>query len=325
MSDFRSTAVVEVLKSRAELLRRTRAFFDNRQFVEVQTPLLSADTVVDRHLDPISVLLPNDPLELTTGRLMWLQTSPEFAMKRLLASGMEAIYQITPAFRIGESGDQHNPEFTMLEWYRCDDSMEAGIELLSSLVAEMLHVPKAHIITVSGAFEAHAGFSPFQLSAAGLYQQCAAAQVDVPKSLDLEDWDSLFDLLFTALVQPKLGHGTPVIIHDYPASQAALARIRLEVPRVAERFEMFVDGVELANGYCELLDADELWGRNRVVNQQRKADGKRALPIESRLLGAMREGLPPCVGVALGFDRLVMLATGAKTIRDVISFPTDRA
>lgn len=325
MNEFRSTASVETLKVRASLLRQTRQFFDVREFVEVQTPLLSADTVVDRHLDPVSVLLPNDALDQTTGRWMWLQTSPEFAMKRLVACGMDAIYQITPAFRIGECGRQHNPEFMMLEWYRRGDSMSEGIELLADFAAELLDRPQATAITIQKAFEIHAGVNPLRLSASELLEVCETQHVEVPVSMDRHDWDLLFELLFTALVQPKLGHGTPAIIYDYPASHAALARIRADEPNVAERFELFVDGVELANGYHELLDANELLQRNHAVNQQRRADGKVELPVDSRLLDAMRDGLPPCVGVALGFDRLVMLATGSATIREVISFPTDLA
>ena len=325
MNDFQSSASLEVLAFRAEMLKRTRSFFDGRAFIEVQTPLLSADTVVDRHIDPIPVLLPGDAFDLRQGRSLWLQTSPEFAMKRLVASGAEAIYQISPAFRIGEVGEKHNPEFTMLEWYRCGDSYFDGMQLLSDFVAEILEVDPAEQIAMSAAFEQIAGFSPLMCTAAELRGRCDAHKLSVPDSIRADDWDSHFDILFTELVQPKLGEKKPVLIFDYPASQSALAKLRKATPPVAERFELFYRGTELANGYHELLDADELLQRNRTVNQQRSLDGKYELPIESRLLGAMRAGIRPCVGVAVGFDRLVMVGSEATSIREVLTFPTDTA
>ena len=324
-SDWRSTGSIQTLQKRAELLRKSRSFFDDRGFFEVQTPLLSADTVVDRHLDPVPVSLPSDPLELDRGTPMWLQTSPEFAMKRILASGAQAIYEITPAFRVGEVGDFHNPEFTMLEWYRVGDSIDQGMDLLSEFVAHVLDCPPANRITVSQAFQNAVGVDPLSLDASELRSLCDANNVEAPTSLDPDDWDTWFDLLFTDRVQPTLGIEQPIVMHDYPASQAALAKIRDGEPPVAERFELFYRGTELANGYHELLDADELMQRNVKVNEERRRDGKAALPESSQLLAAMKHGLPACSGVALGFDRLVMLSTGARTIAEVLAFPTDRA
>ena len=325
MNDFQSSASLEVLAFRAEVLKRTRSFFDERSFLEVQTPLLSGDTVVDRHIDPIPVLLPDDAFDLNRGRSMWLQTSPEFAMKRLLASGAEAIYQVAPAFRIGEIGEKHNTEFTVLEWYRCGDSYLDGMQLLSDFVAAILEVDAAERTTMSVAFEQMAGFNPLPCSAEELRGHCNAHELSIPDSICSDDWDSHFDILFTELVQPNLGEKTPVIIYDYPASQSALAKLRKGTPPVAERFELFFQGIELANGYHELLDADELLRRNNAVNQERTLDGKYELPTESWLLSAMRSGIRPCVGVAVGFDRLVMLGSGATSIREVLTFPTDIA
>jgi lysyl-tRNA synthetase class 2 len=325
MREFQSSTSLEVLQTRAGLLQRARTYFDSHGFMEVQTPVLSADTVVDRHLDPISVTVPRDPCRPSVGPLMFLQTSPEFALKRLLASGAKAIYEITPAFRVGELGRLHNPEFTMLEWYRCGDSMTEAITFLSDLIVKLLDRQTATAHSVSEAFAIHAEFDPLTTRAADILARCHAAHVAVPESMDDRDWDACFDLAFTELVQPKLGWSAPDIIYDYPASQAALARIRNSAPPVAERFELFVDGVELANGYHELLDADEFERRNEQANQQRVAAGKPALPVRSRLLSAMRSGLPQCSGVALGFDRLVMLAVGADRISDVLCFPFDRA
>lgn len=324
--DFRSTASPQTLQLRANLLRQTRAFFDSRGFTEVQTPVLSADTVVDRHLDPVPVLLPHDPSDLESGRAMYLQSSPEFLMKRLVASGMTSIYQIAPAFRIGESGEQHNPEFTMLEWYRCGDDMHAGMQLLADFAVHILQRDAVGVATVAATCESILGFNPLTETGPQLKQRCVDNAIAHPSSLDPQDWDSWFDLLFASLVQPRLGCPRPAILHDYPASQAALARIRnTDHGPVAERFELFVDGVELANGYHELLDPAELRRRNRAVNHQRCEDGKSPLPEDSLLIDAMEAGLPACSGVAVGFDRLVMLAANKRTIADVLSFPLDRA
>lgn len=324
MTVHRPTASLEVLKARARLLQETRRFFDERDFFEVQTPLLSADTVIDRHLDPVAVFLP-DGATSDTGLELWLQTSPEFSMKRLVAAGADAIYQITPAFRIGESGHLHNPEFTMLEWYRQGDTLADGIRLLGDLAVHLLQLNRVDVGALRDVFQEHVGFDVFSCSATQLRSQCVSRGISCPSSMDGSDWDGWFDLLFSHLVQPKLGHHGAQIIHGYPASQASLARICEGDPPVAERLELFVEGIELANGYHELLDAKELSRRNDVVNQQRIDDGKQPLPTQSHLLEAMRAGLPECTGVALGFDRLVMLATGSQTIRDVLAFPIDRA
>ena len=318
--DFRPTASWENLRLRADLLRRLREFFDRHDFLEVETPILSADTVVDRHLDPFSTEIPSDD-----SRRLWLQTSPEFAMKRLLAAGGEAIYQVGRVFRLGEQGPLHNPEFTMVEWYRAGDDMDRGMQLTGELCEALLGRGPAERVSYAEAFAEYAGIDPHAADALALRQTAEACGVAAPASLSLEDRDGWLDLLLTERVQPKLGLSRPVLLYDYPASQAALARVREDDPPVAERFELYVSGVELANGYHELLDADELLRRNRQANAQRRADGKPALPEQSRLLAAMRAGLPPTVGAALGFDRLVMLAAGARCLGEVVAFPWDRA
>ena len=326
ISEFRPSASIDVLKQRADLLRRLRDFFHSRGFYEVETPVLSADTVVDRHLDPFQVTLFSDPHEPGKGRPMWLQTSPEFGMKRLLAAGAEAIYQVTRAFRGGgEHGAWHNPEFTIVEWYRVGDGLEEGMQLLSDLASELLGSGPATRLSYRDAFLAHVGIDPHAAATEELVDAAGRHGLSVPDSLPTDDRDSWLDLLLAECVQPHLGRDCPTILYDYPASQAALARLRDEEPPVAERFELFVSGVELANGFHELLDADILRSRNRIANDARVADGKYPLPEESRLLAAMTSGLPPCTGVALGFDRLVMLATGAEDISQVIAFPIERA
>jgi len=298
-----------MLVARAALLKKVRAFFEARSFLEVETPLLSRDVVVDRHLDPLSATLFPDPREPDIGPKLWLQTSPEFAMKRLLATGdpkLAAIYQITRAFRGGEVGPLHNPEFTMLEWYRVGDDYAAGMQLLADLAEEMLGRGQPERLTYREAFQRY-------------------AEIDPLESVTAIDRDFELDLLLTQRVETHLGQSRPTILYDYPASQSALARVRNDNPPVAERFELYVRGVELANGYHELLDPEILRERNRHNNVLRKSDSKLLLPEESRLLAAMESGLPPCSGCALGFDRLLMVVTGAKTVQEVMAFPIERA
>jgi len=316
--DFRPTAPWENLRRRAELLARLREFFGDRGFLEVETPLLSADTVVDRHLDPLAVDVPG------AGR-RWLQTSPEFGMKRLLAAGARAIYQVTRAFRAAEQGPLHNLEFTLVEWYRAGDDMAAGTALLSELGEAMLGRGPAEQLSYREAFGRHVGLDPHTAETGELVAAVRASGIAAPESLPADDRDGWLDLLLVHQVQPHLGHRRPLILHDYPPGQAALARIRAQDPPVAERFELYVSGIELANGYHELLDADELRMRNARANALRRSDGRPALPEESRLLAAMEAGLPACTGVALGFDRLVMVATGAESLAGVMAFPADRA
>ena len=325
--DFRPTADWDVLRLRAELLHQVRSFFHDRGFLEVDTPLLSADTVVDRHLDPFSVQVGQSTC--------YLQTSPEFAMKRMLAAGAEAIYQVTKAFRQEELGPLHNPEFTIVEWYRTGDGLAEGIDLLDDLSQALLKRGPADRLSYREAFLRYADIDPLVAPLPAL-RDVGSRTGAPPDGLREDDRDGWLDWILVEQVQPHLGVERPVIVYDYPASQAALARVRgtgdgspgsesQATGAVAERFELFVSGIELANGYHELVDPDVLRERNRVNNAARVADGKGALPEESRLLAAMESGLPPAAGVALGFDRLVMLVAGVERIDQVVAFPFDRA
>jgi lysyl-tRNA synthetase class 2 len=312
------------LRLRADLLARVRAFFAERKFLEVETPLLSADVVVDRYLDPLLVTLPDDPRQPEHGRQLWLQTSPEFGMKRLLAAGGEAIYQITRSFRAGERGPLHNVEFTIVEWYRRGDDMRQGMQMLSEMAEALLPFGPTETLSYAEAFLRHVGVDPHTATVAELRAASTRHGVDVSQGFAEADRDNWLNLLVAELVEPHLGQTRPTILFDYPASQAALAQTHGDPP-VAARFELYVRGIELANGYHELLDASVLRRRNEQANQQRASDGKTALPAESRLLAAMEHGLPACTGVALGFDRLAMLVAGATRIDDVLAFPIDRA
>ena len=318
--DFRPTASIEMLKRRAELLKRVREFFDTRGFFEVETPLISHDTVVDRYIDPIAIhasALGNASVSSD----LWLQTSPEFAMKRLMAAGAQAIYQITRAFRAGEAGARHNPEFTMLEWYRAGDNQKQGIALLGQFACMVFGTSSFDTISYQQLFEKVAGVDGLGPDLDEYVQAAERFHLDTSSFAGVEDVDQWRNLLLTEVIEPQLGAELPIIVYDWPASQSALAVCRDKVPQVAERFELYFRGTELANGYHELLDAEELKGRFAVVNDQRRGDGKNPLPIDSRLLQAMESGMPPCSGVAVGMDRLLMVLSGSKSISDVIAFP----
>ena len=323
---FHPTADPETLKQRASIVQSIRDFFYSRDFVEVETPILSHDIVVDRYLDPVPVGLDAvTARDSDRGRSMWLQTSPEFGMKRLVAAGMERVFQMTRAFRAGEIGRLHNPEFTMLEWYRVGDSQTTAMEFLGELAVATLPVERVDRRSYRETFEDHAGLDPFDCDVGGFADACRQRGLDIDVFSNEQDLDFWRNLLLTHVIEPGLGREHPVIVYDWPASQSAMAVVRNEVPAVAERFELFYCGIELANGYHELLDPDELCRRNRHNNEMRLLDGKRPLPETSRLLEAMEAGLPDCSGVALGVDRLVMLALGKSSLAEVMAFPFERA
>jgi lysyl-tRNA synthetase class 2 len=309
-NDWQPTASVATLRHRAGLLRRTRQFFDSRDFWEVQTPCWLPETVVDAHIEPIPLVDGN--------RGGFLQTSPEAAMKRLLAAGADPIYQLGPVFRGGECGALHNPEFTMLEWYRRDDQMDDGIELLLSFVASVLPPAEVRRIGYGALFQELLQFDPLTTPreevATIMQRELPAYSLSRHESTD--DW---LNALFAERIQPQLRGWT--VVTNYPLGQAALARVSDDDPRTAERFELFVEQTELANGYAELTDAAELTRRITVQNEWRRSVGRQPLPVPERLLAAMRGGLPPCSGTALGFDRLVLLSLGVADLRRVLTFP----
>jgi lysyl-tRNA synthetase class 2 len=303
-----------LLEVRALLLGKIRQFFDQRGFLEVETPLLATAVIPELHLEPMEVT-PFHPTTDVAPR-QYLQASPEAPMKRLLAAGATAIYQVTRSFRAGERGRHHRPEFTLVEWYRTGDDMQAGMELLDTLVQHLLATAPAARTSYREAFVRQVGICPHGATGAELARQAAARGVAAAEGMDRTDRDQWLNLLLDASVQPTLGQSDPEIVYHYPASQAALAKTATDengLP-VAERFELYFRGVELANGYHELTDATELRQRLEGVNAARHADGRRRLPMPERLLAAMESGMPPSAGVALGFDRLLMLALGAESI-----------
>ena len=319
MTDWQPTASIENLKLRAALLTKLREFFAVRSVLEVDTPALSIAGATDRHIASFRV---DDG---RGGRLL-LHTSPEFPMKRLLAAGSGDIWQLCKVFRQGEAGRNHNPEFTLLEWYRTGFDhrrlMTELAELVSVLVPGIASTPE--YLSYRDAFLRYAGVDPFDAGT----QDCAVALEKAGRhppaagDLDLDGW---LDLLAGELVYPALGRGGLTFIYDYPASQAALARVRVGAPPVAERFEAFLHGVELANGFHELADAAEQRRRFEADRSYRKAHGLADVPLDERLLAALDHGLPECAGVALGFDRLVMIAAGVGSLEQVLAFPSSRA
>jgi lysyl-tRNA synthetase class 2 len=311
---FEPNASLATLERRSALLRRLRRFFYERNFIEVQTPLLAREVIPELHIEPIQT---NDD--------QFLQASPELHMKRLMAAGATAIFQITRSFRAGERGRVHNPEFTIVEWYRAGDDMWAGIDLLDELAQSLLDTPPCIRTTYAEAFQRMLNLCPHTASLAEL---AAAADAEggrgrapaSPHPLSRDEW---LNYLLAKRIEPHLGKDRPEIIYHYPATQASLAKT---APTrfgydVAERFELYYRGIELANGFHELTDAVEQRRRFEDVNAARAADGRRALPMPESLLAALEQGLPACTGAALGFDRLVMLAVNAASIDDVMPFP----
>ncbi|MBS0266832.1 MAG: EF-P lysine aminoacylase GenX [Planctomycetes bacterium] len=333
MSDHLPTASLDMLRLRARLLAAARRFFDHRGYFEVDTPLLSHDRVVDPHLAPFQVNGANPAV--------YLQTSPEFAMKRLLSAGATAIYQIGHVFRAGELGQRHNPEFTMIEWYRVGDTHWEQMQVVEDLVlaafAEVAEswpqtpqrwtVPAGPFLrtTYRDAFRKYAGVDALGMPTSELIRLCDDRGVVVPESMSPDDRDGWLNLLLAELIEPQLGRARPEFLIDYPASQAAIARIREDELPVAERFELYIAGIELCNGYHELTDPVELRRRMSEESQRLVDAGEPPLVMSNRLLAAMEASLPPCAGVALGFDRLLMVATGASSIADVLAFPFPRA
>lgn len=347
------------LRRRATLIAAIRRFFDDAGYFEVETPVLSADIGVDAWLEPfVTDFLSNAQQWTQGGQHYYLQTSPEFAMKRLLAAGAEAIYQLGKVFRNGEVGPRHNPEFTMLEWYRVGDDHFAQMQFTQALIQQVFSVATeltkvesssdqhgAHKrqrdlamrvadargferLAYDDAFLRYAGRRVLNADAESLADLAVSHSLVRPPGLDLMDRDGWLNWLLAELVEPHLGWDRPVFLHDYPASQAALARTAVPspgAPAVAERFEMYLNGVEICNGYHELTDPVVLRERIRAQSDVRLAAGYRPLPSESRLLTAMDSGMPESSGNALGVDRLVMLALGATSIADVIAFPFSRA
>lgn len=305
------------LVARAALLNRIRAFFQARDILEVETPLLCSAGITDPSIEPLIVPAGDDAAS------RFLQTSPEYAMKRLLAADSRPIFQIAKAFREGEAGSRHNPEFSLLEWYRPGYDHQQLMDEVAELVGACLGDAPVQRLTYREAFLQFLSIDPFTIGTHEL-ERVARAQLDI--SFDNGDRDLWLDLLMSHLVEPRLADKGRVFLYDYPASQAALARISfVDGVEVGHRFELYVDGMELANGYFELSDPIEQRSRFESDNRRRRESGQLERPLDEQLLAALEAGMPSSSGVALGVDRLLMLATGATDIRDVLAFSWERS
>lgn len=319
-SDWRPSASPGVLRQRALLLAAVRSFFKDRDVLEVETPAVLGATVTDVHVESLALSGPTP---------RFLQTSPEYPMKRLLAAGSGDIYQVCRVFRADEVSPLHNPEFTMVEWYRLGMDLTAIMAETTALTQAVLiageHEPlPVESLSYSQAFERELGCNPLDartgdLAALATTHGLAAGTAAAAAR------DELLDFLIAARIGPALGRGRLTCLHHFPASQAALAQLDASDPRCAQRFELYAQGMELANGYVELADAAEQKRRFSADRIERSRRGLAQPDMDTRLLAALEHGLPACAGVALGFDRLVMLAVGAASIGDVMAFPWERA
>ncbi|MFY3325641.1 elongation factor P--(R)-beta-lysine ligase [Vibrio fluvialis] len=321
-SEWMPTASIEQLKQRAALLRSIRQFFAERDVLEVDTPAMSHATVTDVHLHTFQTEFVGPGY--ADGRKLHLMTSPEFHMKRLLAAGSGSIYQMGKAFRNEENGRYHNPEFTMLEWYRIGFDHHDLMDEMDALLQMTLQIGSAERMTYQQAFLDVLGVCPLEGSMAELKQ--AAAKLGLSDIAEPEqDRDTLLQLLFSMGIEAKIGQHVPAFVYDFPASQAALAKINPNDARVADRFEVYFKGIELANGFHELDNPREQLARFEADNVKRIEMGLTPQPIDYHLIAALEAGLPECAGVALGIDRLIMLALGEDHIDKVTAFPFPRA
>ena len=315
-NQWRSGASRLAIETRARLLADIRLFFADRNVLEVETPILSKAGNSDPNISSITI---------DSRRKKYLRTSPEYAMKRLLASGQGDIYEMGRVFRAGESGRYHNPEFTLLEWYRGGwkylDLADEVIELVRFCShGDFDHWPVQRV-SYRGIFQQETGLDPLYCSESDL-ASCAMERGILATTMDHQDW---LDLLLAELIQPAFPGETFTVLYDFPPEQAALARIRADQPPVAERFEVYLGQMELANGYQELTDAAEQLDRFQRQTRLAETRGEEPAPLDLNLIAALRHGLPECSGVALGVDRLLMSCLKLDRIDAVLSFASDRA
>jgi elongation factor P--(R)-beta-lysine ligase len=323
VTDWRPSATFDALRLRARLYAAIRTFFAERDVLEVETPTLSQAGNTDPNIASFSLQFSGR----TDGapRTRWLRTSPEYPLKRLLAAGLGDCYELGRVFRDGEAGGRHNPEFTMLEWYRVGWDHDRLIDEVATLVQAALALVGRVVAVQRTSFRElylqRLQVDPFTAQDATL--RAALGDIDIdPRGLVRDDW---LDLLMTHKLQPAFEPDQLLAVYDYPASQCALARIRADDPPVAERFEVYLGPLELANGYHELGDAGEQRARFQRDLDVRRERGAAAPSLDERLLSALQAGLPDCAGVALGIDRLLMAMMGSDGIADVLAFPFARA
>ena len=309
---------LSLLQDRAHMLKLARAFFDARHVLEVDCPAISAAAPIDLHIDIMKVILKD-------ASQRYLHTSAEYGMKRLLAAGMGDIYQLSHVYREGEKGSRHNPEFTMVEWYRLNFSFNDFLEETLDFIRLFVGDFPSSIYTYREAFHKFTGIDYLNADIETLHDLLASHAISLSRN---QAWDknSLLNMAMSFIVESHLGQNELTAIDHFPASQAALAKTFIKNDEhVAERFEVYCKGIELANGYHELTDHEEQKKRFEEANQERLSRGKDSLPIDYNFINALASGLPECRGVAVGFDRLMMLRNGKTHIADVIPFAWDLA
>ncbi len=319
---WRPACDLKQLQSRAQMLTKIRSFFQQRSVLEVETPLLCHAIGTDPQLDFFS----SDSIQ---NQPMFLQTSPEFAMKRLLAAGSGSVFQICKAFRKGESGRFHNPEFSILEWYRVGFSlhqlMDEVVELTEEVLAEVYPINEVKKISYTDLFEQVTGLNPLQFNQKNYARYARENALIDAATLCGGDYSMWLDFIFSHKVQATLNDHTICLVYGYPAVQSSLARLNKENPAIADRFEVFINGVEIGNGFFELADAKEQDARFDKENISRKSKGLEQVEKDELFLDALASGLPDCSGIALGLDRLLMIMTNSEYLDDVLAFPFERA
>lgn len=326
---WQPSAHIKTLQERAQILAHIRHFFNERNVLEVETPSLSQHTITDPYLQALSTLHTEPGANESTQ--LYLQTSPEYAMKRLLAAGSGDVFQICKAYRDDEVGRFHNPEFTMLEWYRLGFSMQDLIDELKSLLERVLPIHGCEQFTYSELFVKYCGFDPIDITLDNLVSACKSCGLG-DYILSLQEHftehnqikpsllkDSALQVLFNQKIEPNIGKLVPTVVTHFPATQASLANID-DDGRCAQRFEVYFKGIELANGFHELRDAALQQQRFNEDNRKRQAMNLHTVPIDPNFIAALTHGLPACAGVALGIDRLIMLALNKGHIKEVLSF-----
>jgi len=311
-SSWQPTAPLQTLQLRAAVYHNIRQFFAQRQVLEVETPILSSASATDHTIEPFFT-----DYHGPNAKRLFLQTSPELAMKRLLAAGSHSIYQIAKVFRDGEAGHWHNPEFSLLEWYRVNFNAQQLIAEIDEFLQMILHCLPLEQLSYCELFKQQIHLDPLHSPLTSLQKYVTQFNIENPHTLDRE---TCLQLILSHQLETQLGHTRPLVITDFPASQAALARKKPQHPEVAERFEVYIQGIELANGFCELTDPIEQRTRFEQDLVKRQQFQQVIPPLDEHFLAALDAGLPFCSGVALGLDRLLMLMTGASHIREVLSF-----
>jgi len=311
---WQPTASMARLKARADLLQNIRTYFSSQQVMEVETPILSSAGNTDPEINSIRTQNGN-----------YLRTSPEFALKRLLAAGSGDVYELGRVFRAGESGRYHNPEFTMLEWYRAGYNYHQLMDEVATLVRicgqGKFDKWREERFSYTQLFLQHLDIDPFTADEQTL-SACAKKNGIDDIELNRKQW---LDLLISLVIQPALPEKCLTFVYDFPQDQAALARIRPGSPPLAERFELYLGRTELANGYQELTDATEQQQRFEAENDKRHKRGQEVYELDQHLISALQHGLPECAGVAMGVDRLLMAIDELDSIDDVTAFPYSRA